>query len=308
MRFAPLAFALMACASATRNTETDAQEAFREQRTRVQHVACFVAATKTACEPGFRASFTASRPSSYYRDGGFEDGGAKAAVIWCEDGRARGHFSTFTDPHEERTGEFSAPVWESFWRVVKATDGCVSAYGERVQITRDGLSRTCDAPRFDVQALFDSAYWTMRHGAPSHPVSPVNEVSICAIDPSACPSSPSSCPPFVGDAWNWLGADASVAVGAAPEQPPSPPDSPNPNKPSQTSVVRALSAVIPNARRCVDQIAHAKIVFRADGTVQSVVVTGVGVPAQACVTSALSKATIPTFVDPAYEASITIRP
>ncbi len=86
-----------------------------------------------------------------------------------------------------------------------------------------------------------------------------------------------------------------------------------PLKPSLGAIQGALGAAMPAARACLgpdDPISHATITFKADGSVQSVSISGgaAGKPAEACVRSALSRARVPPFVQPTYTVPATVRP
>ncbi len=86
-----------------------------------------------------------------------------------------------------------------------------------------------------------------------------------------------------------------------------------PQKPSLGAVTGALGVVMPAAKACLgpdDPVSHASVVFRSDGSVQSVTVTGsaAGKPAEACIKSALSKAKVEPFAQATYVARVTVRP
>jgi hypothetical protein len=128
------------------------------------------------------------------------------------------------------------------------------------------------------------------------------------------PSQPVSSGPL-GDA-----IKSSVGTGDTAQQTPIPAaDSPQfaagsvPQKPSQGAVTGAIGAALPAARACLQPdspVSKAMITFGANGSVQSVTVSGAaaGKPAEACIRNALSKAKVPPFAQPTYSASVTVRP
>jgi hypothetical protein len=84
------------------------------------------------------------------------------------------------------------------------------------------------------------------------------------------------------------------------------------SKPSNGAVAGALGAVRGAAKACVEDlegVTRAQVVFKSDGTVQSVSVSGpaAGKAAEACVKAAVMKAKVAPFTDPTYSASLTLR-
>ncbi len=83
-------------------------------------------------------------------------------------------------------------------------------------------------------------------------------------------------------------------------------------RPSQGQVAGAIGSVMPNAKACLgtdDPMSRATVTFQSDGTVKSVSVSGfaAGKPAEACIKSALSKATVAPFAEATYPVPVTIR-
>lgn len=86
-----------------------------------------------------------------------------------------------------------------------------------------------------------------------------------------------------------------------------------PQKPSQGQVAGAIGAVLPDAKHCLnegDPISRASVVFKSDGSVQAVSVTGfaAGKPAEACIKAALGKAKVSPFAEATYSFPVTVRP
>ena len=86
-----------------------------------------------------------------------------------------------------------------------------------------------------------------------------------------------------------------------------------PQKPSQGQVAGAIGAVLPDAKHCLnegDPISRANVVFKSDGSVQSVSVSGfaAGKPAEACIKTALGKAKVSPFAEASYSFPVTVRP
>jgi hypothetical protein len=86
-----------------------------------------------------------------------------------------------------------------------------------------------------------------------------------------------------------------------------------PQKPSQGQVAGAIGAVLPDAKHCLnegDPISRANVVFKSDGSVQSVSVSGFasGKPAEACIKTALGKAKVSPFAEATYSFPVTVRP
>ena len=86
----------------------------------------------------------------------------------------------------------------------------------------------------------------------------------------------------------------------------------NQSKPSNGAVAGALGAVRGAAKACVEDlegVTRVNVVFKSDGSVASVSVSGVaaGKSAEACVRAAVMKAKVAPFTDPTYSASFTIR-
>jgi hypothetical protein len=83
-------------------------------------------------------------------------------------------------------------------------------------------------------------------------------------------------------------------------------------RPSQGQVAGAIGSVMPSAKACLgpdDPMSRATVTFQSDGTVKSVSVSGfaAGKPAEACIKSALSKATVAPFAEATYPVPVTIR-
>lgn len=86
-----------------------------------------------------------------------------------------------------------------------------------------------------------------------------------------------------------------------------------PQKPSQGQVAGAIGAVLPDAKHCLnegDPISRANVVFKSDGSVQAVTVSGfaAGKPAEACIKTALGKAKVSPFAEASYSFPVTVRP
>lgn len=165
----------------------------------VQQVACLSPATHKECDPGLAAAF--ETPSTA------EAADRTKVSIWCEGGRPHARIST---PSEDVAGEFGQVVWEAIWRVLQATDSCASARGGAISVTRNGQTRACKDPRFDMRELFAMAYAQAKRGPPGaarREGDSSEGMSICSIDPQACPrATPTLCPPFLGDPWNGVTA------------------------------------------------------------------------------------------------------
>ncbi|MFS8067313.1 MAG: hypothetical protein ACMG6S_13155, partial [Byssovorax sp.] len=220
---------------------------------------------------------------------------------------------------EDVAGEFGQVVWEAIWRVLKATDSCASAQGGVISVTRDGQTRSCKDPRFDMHELFAMAYAQAKRGPPAavRRDSDSGEfMNICSIDPQACPApTPTLCPPFLGDPWNGVTAkrddeagtgtaDGTSDVGepVAIEQPG--------QKPTREEITRALGAMVKRARGCLKAgapTATASVVFQSDGAVQHVEVKTGGEPARACIEQALRRVRVSSFSGPSFVVSVTIR-
>ncbi len=83
-----------------------------------------------------------------------------------------------------------------------------------------------------------------------------------------------------------------------------------PDRPALGAIVSALRAVQPEARACLGPDAttrSGRVVFASDGTVASVELAG-STPEDACIRSALSKATVPPFLEPTFSTPVTVRP
>jgi hypothetical protein len=81
-------------------------------------------------------------------------------------------------------------------------------------------------------------------------------------------------------------------------------------RPSPGAVVGAINSVLPAARECLgpdDPVRGATIVFKSDGTVARVDMSG-DRPTDACVRAALSRARVAPFVDDTFAARATVRP
>lgn len=85
-----------------------------------------------------------------------------------------------------------------------------------------------------------------------------------------------------------------------------------PVRPSLGAIRSAIGAVLPVAQGCLDAdapISHADIMFRSDGSVAAVALSGwaAGKPVEACVRRALSGARVPPFRQATYAVPATIR-
>ncbi len=85
-----------------------------------------------------------------------------------------------------------------------------------------------------------------------------------------------------------------------------------PDKPLPDVVGSALSAALPNARRCVsagDATSKANVAFASSGKVYGVVVTGgaSGKASEDCIKKALATVSIPPFKRQAYAADVVVR-
>ncbi len=81
-------------------------------------------------------------------------------------------------------------------------------------------------------------------------------------------------------------------------------------RPSPGAVVGAINSVLPAARECLgpdDPVRSATIVFRSDGAVARVEMSGER-ETDACVRAALSRARVAPFVDDTFAARATVRP
>jgi len=83
-------------------------------------------------------------------------------------------------------------------------------------------------------------------------------------------------------------------------------------RPSQGQVAGAIGAVMPSAKACLngdEPMSRATVTFQSDGTVKSVNVTGfaAGKPQEACIKTALSKATVAPFAEATYPVPVSIR-
>ena len=83
-------------------------------------------------------------------------------------------------------------------------------------------------------------------------------------------------------------------------------------RPSQGQVAGAIGSVMPSAKACLggdEPMSRATVTFQSDGTVKSVNVTGfaAGKPQEACIKTALSKATVSPFAEATYSIPVTIR-
>lgn len=86
-----------------------------------------------------------------------------------------------------------------------------------------------------------------------------------------------------------------------------------PLHPSQGAVSASLSRVVGSARACLgpeDGTSTATVVFRSNGSVQGVSISGdaQGKPAEACIRAALSRASIAPFADPTFKGFVVVRP
>ena len=80
-----------------------------------------------------------------------------------------------------------------------------------------------------------------------------------------------------------------------------------PQKPSQGQVAGAIAGVLPAARACIgsdDPVVKATVMFKSDGSVQSVSAPGAGA---ACIKAALSKAKVQPFAEATYSFPVTVR-
>jgi hypothetical protein len=104
------------------------------------------------------------------------------------------------------------------------------------------------------------------------------------------------------------------APAAAPVRAPTPAADGRPERPSGSAVTAALSAVLPNARKCVGQMSDASralITFGPDGNVHKVDVSGPAASdskAASCLRSAFGRAHVPPFSASTYAAGVTVRP
>jgi hypothetical protein len=83
-------------------------------------------------------------------------------------------------------------------------------------------------------------------------------------------------------------------------------------RPSQGQVAGAIGSVMPAAKACLngdEPMSRATVTFQSDGTVKSVNVSGfaAGKPQEACIKTALSKATVSPFAEATYPVPVTIR-
>ncbi len=83
-------------------------------------------------------------------------------------------------------------------------------------------------------------------------------------------------------------------------------------RPSQGQVAGAIGSVMSGAKACLngdEPMSRATVTFQSDGTVKSVNVTGfaAGKPQEACIKTALSKATVSPFAEATYPVPVTIR-
>jgi hypothetical protein len=83
-------------------------------------------------------------------------------------------------------------------------------------------------------------------------------------------------------------------------------------RPSQGQVAGAIGSVMPAAKACLngdEPMSRATVTFQSDGTVKSVSVSGfaAGKPQEACIKTALSKATVSPFAEATYPVPVTIR-
>jgi len=282
----------------------------------VQHAACYMPAVSSECQAGYQVTFGASRD--------LEERQRIAGTMWCEEGRAFGHF-------EGRDGAVTGPVapvvWEALWRVLTQTEDCADAYGAKVLVTRKGIAHPCEAARYNIASLLNAAYYTARTGPPRKPAPKAEESegyderleSICAITPSACVAvdSRSPCPPFTGDPWNGIVAPEASPAEVAEAVPPEPVTDQDPcenrRRPPYGLITKAVGAVLGRARQCLPlsaDVSRATMVFQSDGTVQSVAVGGwaAGKPVASCIQKALKAARVPSFLDPTFPLTVTIRP
>jgi hypothetical protein len=82
--------------------------------------------------------------------------------------------------------------------------------------------------------------------------------------------------------------------------------------PSQGQVAGAIGSVMPAAKACLgsdEPLSRATVTFQSDGTVKGVSVSGfaAGKPQEACIKTALSKATVAPFAEATYPVPVTIR-
>lgn len=274
----------------------------------VQQVACLSPATQNACDPGLAAAFELA--------GSAGAAGRMKVSIWCEGGRPHARIST---PKEDVAGEFGQVVWEAIWRVLKATDDCASALGGAISVTRNGQTRACKDPRFDMHKLLAMVYSQAKHGPPAaarRDSDSSEGIAICQIDPQACPGpEPTLCPPFLGDPWNGVTAkrndeaDRGMDDGASDADDAIAIEQPG-QKPTTGEVTQALTAVVKRARGCLKAgapMATARVVFQSDGAVQRVEVRTEGEPARACIEQALRRARVSSFSNPSHDVGVTIR-
>ncbi len=311
------AAALSGCGAA--EPQVSPELAARKALPLVQQAACFQPALSSECQAGYQVTFGSSR--------NVPEKDRIAGALWCEKGRAFGHF-------EGRSGEVTAPVapvvWEAVWRVLTQTEDCATAYGATVFVTRKGIAHPCEAARFKIDSLLNAAYYTARTGPPNRPApsrreppSPEHEdepdmlQGICEIDPRACPSPNDPCPPFLADPWNGIVAAPATPQEIADAVPPEPVTDQDPcenrRRPPHGLVTKAIAAELPRARQCIPataDVSQATLTFQNDGTVQSVAVTGwaTGKASSACIRTALGRVWVPSFLDPTFSVTVTIRP
>lgn len=334
---------MLACAH--REASVDAARAPLVARMwKVQRAACLAPSEHRACDPSLRLELAARTESSFARDGGWVTA-RKVGAIWCEDGRPRGRFSSFDGPGDEVVGDFGEAVWEAIWRVVETTDSCVAVYGAPVVVTRDGRTRSCQTPEFEMHELVERARGWAKRGDPvfvarDRPRSADLE-GICAIDPAACASPmphwqrSQVCPPFEGDLWG-SATDADAGAPISDGIPDGIPDGPygpcaTDGEPADggcaakadaapsswnRDVVRAFQVVLPKAKRCYGSsaltgpIPTASVTFRPDGTVAAVNVRSATIPEPVaqCIRDALRRAKVPRSDSPSRTVSVTVRP
>ena len=268
----------------------------------VRAAACLSAATESACDPALSASFRSRASASEWSSGS----------IWCQAGRPH---VLISNGSREITGEFGQVVWEAIWRVLKATDGCASAYGGVVSTVKDGVKSACKDARFDMHALFTMAAVMAMRGPPR--VLDGAARADCNKNPTACIDAGMMCPMFSGDPWNGVraaspGAAESKAKGEYDECFVEMLDSQRRyrTQPSQGELFEGIRPFMDEARRCLpagSPRAGARVVFQQDGTVQDVEVTEASEPAAGCIKKALSKARIPCFRGPAFGVTLPVR-
>jgi len=182
---------LFGCAGAPLPQATTAArgaEAGKRQKPSVLESAwCLRAATESGCSPGREVSFK----GEYVRRGQSAEG-----TFLCEGGRPHARMAIGGKAVD---GEIAQVTWEAVWRVVDASDGCVSAFGAPATVTVSGRPNVCNDREGDLTWLLAHGYSQARSGPPRRDW---DGTRICELEPSACGASIPPCPSFQGDEWN----------------------------------------------------------------------------------------------------------